>query len=1703
MLISPVVLEEFIGDRPKNINDKTYEQLRDAYTSFKSWSSQNSKEISGLHSWLDAILETFLGYENSWWQKHNKISDEFKIPVSKSGLGVLKPQRVLLHEGNPDQVRFLVSIELETKHVGMGKGRAKYSTFVELLRETGVPLGILTNGHQLRLVYAGMDFDAWVEWEADRWFEDSTGRDQLAGFMLLCGKYGTEPRASYTYPLLEAVQESRTRQGELSEVMGEQTRRAVETLLTAVDLSRQTYPEIWDIIVKDPQTGLYLSEEEVNNALYQGSIRLVMRLVVVLFAEARHLLPTESEIYHASYGLDGLYTQLQSAVSAEGELALEEKNQAWPRLLALFRLIAEGSEYQDLTIPAYGGRLFRRGNAKDPNAVQRVLALYEDSRVIIPDRLVYRILRLLKFGKVKVKIGRSNRWVFGPVDFSDLRTEYIGMMYEGLLDYHLKTVTEGEEAIVFLNMGAQPALPLSLLKYMPPDQLKNLIQKLSKEKGEAEAEAEEAEGDEYGEEADEEKSVDDEGSEKEVFGEETEEEPVEKDEGGYEVLEQEQQRFLEVLKWARNAVEAAGLVKKPRKKSVDPYIFQQEIEKKARQIIKEVIYPGQMYLIRGSGTRKGTGTFYTKPQLAVPTVHRTLEPLVYYVEGEGENRILIPREPEKILALKVCDSSMGSGSFLVAALRYLTDSLYASLWQHGKIRERNSGGTVITLPVTNSLDRKAAEEFLPESTSDETFESSLKAHLKRLVAERCIYGVDLNSLAVELAKLSLWIETMDRQLPFEFLEHKLKVGNSLIGCWFDRFQEYPVLAWLREGGDKNHKGVHFDKGAWTNAIKKTLDNVVKPELIQILQNQTRIEEWEYVDDVKVHATHKELVDLFEEMHQIPLYGSGPEDREEFYRTQILEHPKFKELKEAFDCWCAVWFWPGDWLDNDAPTPENFYNPSENLNRKVHTLTNELKFFHWELEFPDVFVSGSGGFDAVVGNPPWEISKPKSQEFFSNYDPIYRTRGKQESLSLQKELFEQNPGIERAWLLYNAYFKSMSNWNKNVAFPFGDPRDESSGGGKISLRRGSENEQLHALWREQRKSHAGYADPEHPYRYQGSADINTYKMFLECAHALCREGGRFGFIVPSGIYTDNGTTELREIFLNKCKWEWIFGFENKKGIFAIHRSFKFCPIVVQKGGSTEALNVAFMKHDISEWEKPSVVCLPYSIDRVTSFSPYSKSILEIQTQRDLYILTNIYKNSILFDDRTSTGWNIKHSTEFHITNDSQLFFSKDHWENNGFSSDPYGRWFVHSGKNENNLDLSKEDIVIPLYEGRMIDQFDFSSKGWVSGRGRGAVWRTISWENKNIEPQFLGKCSELERKTASFPPSYSRIQFMRITSATNARTMKATLINWVAGEANTPILQTNYPNQLLSILNSFVFDYILRMRCGGLTLDYHYLRPSPLVIQDIFPKKVHLFCLKVGASNIRFSVEWLKLSKLYPILKQTEWKLLWAITHHERLRIRCILDPIIAELYGLSFEDFAWILRDCGYPTELIKQESSQFDPKGFWRVDKEKDPELRHTVLALKAFVDLKELGLDAFCSLNGGEGWMIPETITYEVMEDGTIAFDTPNGKTVPVRERLGPRFLEWQLEGTPEESWAECEIHARNILGEEGYQQLIEELNREKSSEYTESSEKLGEKEESRNDVKESARKTGITNIFDKAKKEIEIYKNEMKKQRTLFDY
>jgi len=1609
MLISPAVLREIFPVGYEQPNTWKYRVLRDKYLKFEKWwndENRSQTQLAPLHSWLNSVFEDFLELNENQWIKENKISPEQSITTL---LGErIKPNRIYYRNAGDDTPSLVMFIDSNQK-LGFGKSRKQYGKVLEYLRTRKIKLAIFTNGYTIRLCYAGLDNDSFVEWDTSNWFSEGELATQLFGFYTLLGKYGFDKRDDIDFPLIKAIEDSRTRQGELSSVLGEQVRQSIEILLNQFGQTRLSNPSF-----TDPVKNIY-GEEDLP-AIFQAAVRIVMRLVVLLFAEARDLLPKSNELYHNHYGIEGLFEQLRKAKVSESSDFLEDSDSSWIRFQSLCKIVYQGSHYPDLQIPAYGGELFAPGDINSTDNIKRAIALFEDPQLHINNDSFLKILERLKYGKLKIKQGRSSTFIKGPVDFRELRTEFIGMIYEGILDYELKCA---QEPMLLLNAGPQPILPLSVLEGLSDRQIKDLFEKI-KQKDKTDDEGED-EADVEAEAVEDEVIVEEEEVEEETTEEADEEETID------EINETEKRAQL----WAEKAVEVLGWVRKPRR-TQDEYTYELEKRKRAKSLIKETYNEKDFYITRWGGTRKGTGTFYTKPQLAVPTVRRTLEPLCYTDSVEQEyivkqvadtqqisepsvayqSKVLIPKTPEEILSLKVCDPACGSGSFDVAALNYITNALYESLVYHRKLLQPEDALRK-TLPFGLKIDNPSPDQELPVSPDHENFEALVKAKLKRYVVENCIYGVDLNPTAVELARLSLWIETMDKNLPFEFLDHKIKVGNSLVGAWLDTFQEYPLAAWLREGGDKNHStSVHYPKGAWTKAIKDKLNDTIKPELAEVISlraGQLRLDFMEnLIDPIEEHKT---ITQKYNELHTPDISLFGLEQKAKLY-FELLNSESYKNVKSRMDLWCAIWFWPADKIDL-CPTPKTFYKPTEEIISIAKQVAEQLRFFHWEIEFPDVFNPGRNGFDAIVGNPPWEISKPNSKEFFSNLDPIYRTYGKQDALNHQRRLFESNESIEYNWLSYNANFKGMSNYVKNAAFPFGDPDENDDN--IISLARGSENSNLHKNWRIKRREHKCFADPNHPFRFQGSADLNLYKMFLEYAYVNLKNTGRFGMIVPSGIYSDKGTQGLRDLFINKSKWEWLYSFENRQKIFSIDSRFKFNPIIVQKNGETDSVKTAFMQHAVSNWEDGKNVLL-YRKEQIKKFSPNNLGFLEITSSKDSYIIQKIYDNAILLGDESLKGWSLEYAREYDSDTDSKFFNKKVKLENEGFVEDEYGRW------------IKDEKVGLPLYEGRMISQFDFSNKRYIRGSNRSAVWEEIEFEKKKLSPQYL-----IIFEDYKIDPFFYKIGFMRIGSATNTRSMYACLIDNMPCTDSVPVLYNKNLclKELLfipAVMNSFVYDFVLRVKLGGVQINYFIIDETPILSRDKLNTAVSVLSAKLTFINNKFSYSWIELSKYEGSLKKFNWKSLWAITPHERLRLRCILDAIVAELYGLDYEDFAWILRD------------DPSDPKGFWRVDKEKPKELRQTTLTLQAFKKLKEIGLDEFIK----EDWQFPKEI----------------------QDQLGPRFLDWQLKGTPEESWAECEYHAKQILGEEGFKKFIEELEsgEKKTSVVKEETEKYGKDDDLR---------------------------------------
>jgi hypothetical protein len=662
-----------------------------------------------------------------------------------------------------------------------------------------------------------------------------------------------------------------------------------------------------------------------------------------------------------------------------------------------------------------------------------------------------------------------------------------------------------------------------------------------------------------------------------------------------------------------------------------------------------------------------------------------------------------------------------------------------------------------------------------------------------------------------------------------------------------------------------------------------------------------------------------------------------------------------------DLWCARWF------DSTGSA-----NPDR---RTVAALRDEHSFFHWELEFAHVFARG--GFDAVIGNPPWDTHRVDSRTFFARFDPSYRRRAKQDGLRRQEALFERQADLERAWSTQRESARAFARWCRPGAGPF---------------------------------------------RHQGPGDPSSYRLFAELAHRLLRPRGALGLIVPSGLYSDLGAAPLRRLFLRENTWDLLYGFENRRRVFDIDTRFKFCGVVVRKGGTTTELRTAFMREDPSELSDPHRYSVPLERRRIEILSPRHSTFVE-GSGRDLEVLERLGANGCALGDTGPSSWNVAFRRELDMTLDSHRFRTRVEWERDGYRPDQYDRWLsfrrgaaTPSGNPEDHVRLRDgrfvrvDDITgvaLPVHEGRMVGQFDFSEKGWVEGHGRSARWRAIPFPRKTVDPRFLIGTDHLPDPSVAM---VHKIGFVSVASATNCRSMVAAALALAPCGNSVPTLRsTDLPTELalLATLNSLVYDWTLRARLSGINLNRFVLDETPL------PHPAHLLRIPGLAPLIaglawphpRFARAWLTLPNA--LRQDLPLDAHFALGADERLRRRCILDAIVAHAYGLDVDDLAWILRDCGHPVSRLRDRraTARFDRKGFWRVDRDRPPGIRLAVLALAAFRDLTQsLGFDPDTALRGfvghgdERGWQLPAELDLRELglsaaPGGPIAIGVPHG--------------------------------------------------------------------------------------------------------------
>lgn len=778
-----------------------------------------------------------LGWQPSWLRADEALPAALSLYVPE-GQQVVKPTAALVPPHAGDAPMLLVW-DLGREATGLALDRPEVVTgpweypvaakFDRLLRHCRVPIGVLTNRTEVRLMYAphGESSGSITFRVAD--MLEVGGRPILDALVMLLGA-ARVAGVAVERQLPAILAESRKRQANVTNELAEQVFDALQVLLRGFEAAAE----------RDGRAVLDAAYERGDDHLYGGLLTHLLRLVFVLYAEDRGLLPVDHPLYAEHLSVLGLFDRLQDDHGAHPD-SMARRFGAYGRLTALFRAVYLGVQHDDLTMPARRGTLFSpqeypflEGWDGEPGAAP-IVDPAARAAVRLPsvdDETVYQVLE-------RLLVLRRQRLSYRALD-----VEQIGSVYEALMGYHVVRL-EGDAVCV------KPAkvwvTAEEVLAEKAATRGKWLQETTGMAKGQAEkvAKALAAVGGSGG-------------SGAKARGE-----------------------VLDVLEELAGVRGKAGTSRRA-----------------AGQL---VVQPGP--------ERRRTSSHYTPRSLTAPIVQKTLEPL-FRAMGEAP-------PSERILNLKVCDPAMGSGAFLVEACRYLADAVVSAWVREGR-HDLLSGTEDVTLVA------------------------------RRLVAQRCLYGVDKNGYAVGLAKLSMWLVTLAKDLPFTFVDHALRCGDSLVGLSFEQ----------------------ITAGHWKPAAQVELcEAELKATLGEAIAARERI--LELAGDVSAAAQKEKewlLRDAEDALERVRMIGDVVVGA--FFAEQ-KEKAREAERRRRMDVVM-------EWLRRGGEAQM----AGEELRGWRDEARRRIKPFHWMAEFPEVFwvrrrdpldgdrEGGDAWIDAFVGNPPF-------------------------------------------------------------------------------------------------------------------------------------------------------------------------------------------------------------------------------------------------------------------------------------------------------------------------------------------------------------------------------------------------------------------------------------------------------------------------------------------------------------------------------------------------------------------------------------------------------------------------------------------------------------------------------------------------------------------------------------------------------------
>ncbi|WMW65697.1 Eco57I restriction-modification methylase domain-containing protein [Nitratidesulfovibrio liaohensis] len=831
------------------------------------------------------------------------------------------------------------------------------------------------------------------------------------------------------------------------------------------------------------------------------------------------------------------------------------------------------------------------------------------------------------------------------------------------------------------------------------------------------------------------------------------------------------------------------------------------------------IASGAFSLDTASGNdRKTTGSYYTPTQLIDSLLDSALEPVVQQATAQEDAE-------RALLELKICDPSCGSGHFLIAAAHRL------------------------------------AKRLAGVRTGDEEPGPDAVRKALRDVIGRCIYGVDVNPMAVELCKVSLWLEALEPGKPLSFLDHHIRCGNSLIGTTPE----------LIAGGlpDEAFKPIEGDEKAACTALKKANKAAQKKARMPLIAQQER----EALARLREAAAALEDIpsDSLKDIHAKESAFRRHESTPEYLNKRILAN-----------AWCAAFvirkYFPEKPGYPGVPADEPFGLTQRELSafamgqplkpeleREVEGLAGQYQFFHWHLAYPEVFARG--GFDVMLGNPPWERVKLQEKEWFAERSPEIANA---QNAAARKRMIE--------------------------ALKTSDPEFHQAF--------------LNDLRKAEGESHFMRSSGRYPFC--GRGDINVYSIFAETLRTLINDKGRMGCVLPSGISTDDTTKLFFQDLVDSHELISLFSFfEIRKHFPGTDSRNPFCLMTVGAGDGTRRLPVlAFELHSVEDSKNPEIF-FELHTQEFALLNPNTRTCPVFRSRRDAELTKAIYRRVPVLIREARDGkpeenqWGIKFSTMFHMSNDSHLFKTREQLEADG--------WVL-----DGNVFQKEDEKYLPLYEQNLIHMDNHRFASFKSHDGSISQYKSEILGNDRLNnplelviPRYWTSINSIESARAAKTNNAHTISFRRSARSGDVRTaLFCTLPKYGVGDSIFLMLSPMENSYcLLASLNSYSFDFVVRQSIGGDNASFFIMKqipsPSPNTYEAICDWGDKRYCLK----------SWF-LPRILE-LTYTAWDLAsfaqdsgfygspFRWDEKRRFLLRCEMDAAFFHLYLLSNPDGSW------------------------------------------------------------------------------------------------------------------------------------------------------------------------------------------------------